>query len=594
MSEHKTFYITTPIYYPSDKLHIGHSYTTVACDALARFKRMQGYDVMFLTGTDEHGQKIQDKAADAGVTPKEYVDKIVATVKDLWKLLDVSYDRFIRTTDDYHMESCQKIFTKLYEQGDIYKGAYKALRQGVLGMDFLVAVSTTVIYLHSACIALTVHHDVKLYFLSEGVLLSLILFGKYMECTSRYEASEAIRKLIRLQPETANVLRGGTVQTVDIRTLTPDDIVQVRSGERVPIDGAVLSGTCMVDESMLTGESELIPKCAGARMYCGTLCREGDVTLSCAAVCEQTVLAQIIAIVSAAQSEKAPIARLADKIATVFVPVVILVAAGVFCLRYFVLDAGDLRSALNCVCSTLVIACPCALGLATPTSIMTGSGRAAELGVLFRGGEQLETAYKTDTVVFDKTGTLTLGLTDGAEQLRPGAAEAVRALRDRGMELWMISGDKREKAERIAGMLGIENVLCEVRPADKSDAVKALQARGKHVCFIGDGINDSPALACADIGVALGCGADIAISTADVMIVSSSMQSVQTVFDVSAATMKNVRQNLIWAAVYNVICIPLAASGIINPSIAAAAMALSSNGVLLNALRLKKYEPRNI
>lgn len=441
-----------------------------------------------------------------------------------------------------------------------YKGAYRALRQGVLGMDFLVAVSTTVIYLHSACIALTVHHDVKLYFLSEGVLLSLILFGKYMECTSRYEASEAIRKLIRLQPETANVL----------------------------------SGTCTVDESMLTGESEQIPKSAGARMYCGTLCREGDVTLSCAAVCEQTVLAQIIAIVSAAQSEKAPVARLADKIATVFVPVVILVAAGVFCLRYFVLDAGNLRSALNCVCSTLVIACPCALGLATPTSIMTGSGRAAELGVLFRGGEQLETACKTDTVVFDKTGTLTLGLTDGAEQLRPGAAEAVRTLRDRGMELWMISGDKREKAERIAGMLGIENVLCEVRPADKSDAVKALQARGKHVCFIGDGINDSPALACADIGVALGCGADIAISAADVMIVSSSMQSVQTVFDVSAATMKNVRQNLIWAAVYNVICIPLAASGIINPSIAAAAMALSSNGVLLNALRLKKYEPRTI
>lgn len=412
-----------------------------------------------------------------------------------------------------------------------YKGAYKALRQGVLGMDFLVAVSTTVIYLHSACIALTVHHDVKLYFLSEGVLLSLILFGKYMECTSRYEASEAIRKLIRLQPETANVLRGSTVQTVDIRTLTSGDIVQVRSGERVPIDGAVLSGTCMVDESMLTGESEQIPKSAGARMYCGTLCREGDVTLSCAAVCEQTVLAQIIAIVSTAQSEKAPVARLADKIAAVFVPVVILVAAGVFCLRYFVLD---------------------------------------------------------------KTGTLTLGLTDGAEQLRPGAAEAVRALRDRGMELWMISGDKREKAERVAGMLGIKNVLCEVRPADKSDAVKALQARGKHVCFVGDGINDSPALACADIGVALGCGADIAISTADVMIVSSSMQSVQTVFDISAATMKNVRQNLIWAAVYNVICIPLAASGIINPSIAAAAMALSSNGVLLNALRLKKYEPRTI
>uniref|UniRef100_UPI003FF12B55 HAD-IC family P-type ATPase n=1 Tax=Candidatus Limivicinus sp. TaxID=3030905 RepID=UPI003FF12B55 len=191
--------------------------------------------------------------------------------------------------------------------------------------------------------------------------------------------------------------------------------------------------------------------------------------------------------------------------------------------------------------------------------------------------------------VFDKTGTLTLGLTEGEEQLRDGTLAAVAELKGRGMELWMISGDKREKAERIAGLLGIDNVLCEVKPSDKSDAVKKLQAKGKRVCFVGDGINDSPALACADIGVALGCGTDIAISAADVMLVGSGIASVKTVFDISAATMRNVRQNLIWAVVYNVICIPLAAAGIINPSIAAAAMALSSNGVLLNALRLKNY-----
>jgi len=470
-----------------------------------------------------------------------------------------------------------------------YKGAWRSLSQKVMGMDFLVALSTTVIYLHSAYTTFTVHENVKLYFLSEGVLLSLILFGKYMECTSRYEASEAIRKLIRLKPETANVIRDGCKLSVSIEDLRTDDVILLCSGERIPVDGTVLSGECTVDESMLTGESALIPKHAGERAYCGTLCREGEVLLSCKEIGEKTVLGRIIEIVSSAQNEKAPIARLADKIATVFVPIVVVISIGVFCLRYFWIDAGNLSSAVSCVCATLVIACPCALGLATPTSIMTGSGRAAELGVLFRGGEQLETAYKTDTVVFDKTGTLTLGLAEGEETLRDGARETVEALKARGLEIWMISGDKKEKADRIAGLLNIENVLYEVKPSDKSDKVKELQAQNKRVCFIGDGINDSPALVCADIGIALGCGTDVAISSADVMTVGNSIESVLTVFDLSAATMRNVRQNLIWAVIYNIICIPLAASGIVNPSIAAAAMALSSNGVLLNALRLKKY-----
>lgn len=470
-----------------------------------------------------------------------------------------------------------------------YKGAWRSLKQKIMGMDFLVALSTTVIYIHSAYTTFTVHENVKLYFLSEGVLLSLILFGKYMECTSRYEASEAIRKLIRLKPETANALRDGCETTVEIGELKTEDIIVVRSGERIPVDGRVLSGMCIVDESMLTGESELVSKGIGDRLFCGTLCRDGDASLSCKDIEEKTVLGQIIDIVSAAQKEKAPIARLADKIATVFVPIVVLIAIGVFCLRYYLVDAGNLSSAVGCVCATLVIACPCALGLATPTSIMTGSGRAAELGVLFRGGEQLETAYKIDTVVFDKTGTLTLGLTEGEERLRDGARETVEALKARGMEIWMISGDKKEKADRIASLLNIENVLCEVKPADKSDKVKALQAQKKRVCFVGDGINDSPALVCADIGIALGSGTDVAISSADVMIVGNNIESVLSVFDISSATMRNIRQNLIWAVIYNIICIPLAASGIINPSIAAAAMALSSNGVLLNALRLKKY-----
>lgn len=562
-----------------------------------------------------------------------------------------------------------------------YKGAWTALKQKVLGMDLLVALSTTVIYVHSAYTALTVHNNVKLYFLSEGVLLSLILFGKYMESTSRYEASEAIRKLILLQPETANVLRDGVVQAVGIEELVPEDIIVIRDGERSPIDGMVIDGECQADESMLTGESALVLKEVGSKFYCGTLCRKGSVHLSCKDITSKTMLGQIIDIVTTAQSEKAPVARLTDKIATIFVPVVILVAVGIFFLRYYLLEPGDLASAVNCVCSTLVIACPCALGLATPTSIMTGSGRGAELGVLFRGGEQLETAYKTDAVVFDKTGTLTYGLSEspadggtdgsakglaenpadgpagnkavnpansgtddpakglagsradsgtdglassradsgtdgpvnseaggpgncgtggpvgnfpeGEEKIRDGAVEAISALKARGMEIWMISGDKRDRAELIAGQLGIDNLLCEVKPSDKAEAVKNLQAEGKHVCFVGDGINDSPAIACADIGIALACGTDIAISASDVMIVGSDLSRVETVFDISSAVMRNVRQNLIWALIYNAICIPLAAAGIINPSIAAAAMALSSNGVLLNSLRLKKFGRKN-
>lgn len=473
-----------------------------------------------------------------------------------------------------------------------YKSAWLSLRRRVMGMDLLVALSTTVIYAHSAYTALTVRSNVKLYFLSEGVLLSLILFGKYMESTSRYEASEAIRRLIRLRPERANVLRAGEELTLGIEELTEEDILLIRSGERIPIDGVLFDGECSVDESMLTGESELIRKRPGDRLYCGTLCRDGEARLSCRDISEKTVLSRIIDIVISAQSERAPIARLADRLAAIFVPAVIAVSVGVFLLRYLVISPGDAASAVMCVSATLVIACPCALGLATPTSIMTGSGRAAELGVLFRGGEQLETACRVDTVVFDKTGTLTLGLADGEEQLRPGAAETVAELERRGMEIWMISGDRREKADSVAGRLGIRNVLCEVQPADKADAVRALRAKGKRVCFVGDGINDSPALVCADIGVALGCGTDIAIASADVMLVGGGLESVKTVFDISAATMRNVRQNLGWALIYNIICIPLAAAGIINPSIAAAAMALSSNGVLLNALRLKKYDDR--
>jgi Cu2+-exporting ATPase len=479
-----------------------------------------------------------------------------------------------------------------------YKGAYRALKEGVLGMDFLVALSTTIIYLYSTYVTFTVHHNTKVYFLSECVLLSLILFGKYMETTSRYEASAAIRRLIRLRPETAFVLREGKETEVKISELTETDVISVRAGDHIPVDGKIISGFCMTDESMLTGESESVSKGAGDTLYCGTLVREGRAEISCEDISKKTMLAQIIDIVSNAQSEKAPIARLADRIATVFVPVVTLISAGIFCLWYWVIDPGNMGQAVSCLCSTLVIACPCALGLATPTSIMTGSGRAAELGILFRGGEQLENAYKTDTVVFDKTGTLTLGLTGEGEEeiLRPGAAEVIKALKENGVDVFMISGDKEAKAKAAALKLGIEpgKVVYEVRPADKADIVNKLKSEGRTVAMVGDGINDSPALVCADIGIAMGTGTDIAIDAADVMIAGSNISALPLVFSMSKGTVRNIQQNLIWAVIYNVICIPLAAAGIVNPSIAAAAMALSSNGVLLNSLRIRKLEKKDV
>lgn len=471
-----------------------------------------------------------------------------------------------------------------------YRGAYRALKERVLGMDFLIALSTSIIYVYSAYVTFTVRQNTQVYFLSECVLLSLVLFGKYLETTARYEASSAIRKLINLQPASAHILRSGERLELCLDEILPDDEVLVYAGERIPLDGRIIEGECLADESMLTGESELIAKRPGDMLCCGTLCRSGSARISCADIGKKTMLQQIIDIVSNAQKEKAPIARLADKIAGVFVPVVTLISAAVFCIWYFIADEGNMSQAVYCVCSTLVIACPCALGLATPTSVMTGTGRAAELGILFRGGEPLECAYKTDTVIFDKTGTLTLGSGEGEERLRQDAVETVAALKRLGMEVWMISGDREEKARRIADSLGIEKLVWEASPADKAAAVKKLQAEGRCVAMVGDGINDAPALVCADIGIALGSGTDIAIDSADVMIAGGSVSAVPLVFRLSQATMKNIRQNLVWSLIYNVICIPVAAAGLINPSIAAAAMSLSSNGVLLNALRLKKVE----
>lgn len=298
-----------------------------------------------------------------------------------------------------------------------YRGAWRGLRNGTMNMDVLVALSTTIIYLYSSYVAFTVPIGKMLYFLSNGVLIALLLFGRYLEQLAMGESSQAIRRLMRLQPKTALVQRGGEEKELSIEEIEEHDVVIIRPGERIPVDGVIIEGRCAVDESLLTGESLPVDKAEGDELLGGTLNRSGSVKLAATRLGKDSVLQQIIDLVQRAQSSKAPVQRLADKIAAVFVPVMIALAAGVFCLWFFALAPGDWDRAINCLCSMLVIACPCALGLATPTAIMVGTGRAAELGVLFRNGAAIENCWRTGAVVFDKTGTLTWGQPEVTELL---------------------------------------------------------------------------------------------------------------------------------------------------------------------------------
>lgn len=525
-----------------------------------------------------------------------------------------------------------------------YKSAWRGLRNRTFGMDFLVSLSSTLIYLYSAYVTFTPRRSYKLYFASDGVLLSLILFGKYMEQVAAGEANSAIRKLMHLQPRTAMVQRGDTFVELPVDQIAEHDRVRIRPGERVPVDGTIVSGQCAVDESMLTGESMPVDKTPGDKVIGGSLNRSGSAIVSAEALGKASVLEQIIQIVRQAQCEKAPVQRFADKVARWFVPGVIGAAALTFLVWYRRVAPRNLERALLTCCDVLSVACPCALGLATPTGLMVGSGRAAEHGILFKSGAELENAYKADCVVFDKTGTLTNGapaLTDvcpcsgvqpetlvrlaaaleqcsdhplaravtayvqqqsdaplppaedfsyalGVADTRKSEAAAVVAqLRAAGKEVWMMTGDYARTAEAIAAEVGIDHVLSEVRPDEKAAAIERLRARGKTVCMVGDGINDTPALAVADCAVAMGGGSDIAIESAGILLPSGNLEKVPELFDISRATIRTIRQNLTWALFYNLVSIPVAALGVLHPSICATAMSASSIGVLMHSLRLK-------
>ncbi|WP_416234444.1 heavy metal translocating P-type ATPase [Paenibacillus sp. JNUCC31] len=605
-----------------------------------------------------------------------------------------------------------------------YVGAYKALRNGSANMDVLVSLGTSAAFFYSLYLTLTsgntastmLDHGgagmataamptVELYYETSAVLITLILLGKWLEAVAKGRSSQAIKSLIELAPREARVIRDGQEVIIPSAYVAVGDLVLVKPGDSIPVDGVVEEGQSSVDESMLSGESLPVDKKPGDAVTGATLNKNGVLRLRATRVGSDTALSQIIKVVEQAQGSKAPIQRIADVISGIFVPIVVGIAAVTFLIWYLFASPGDFAGSLEKAIAVLVIACPCALGLATPTSIMAGSGRAAEYGVLFKGGEHLESAQQIQTVVLDKTGTVTQGkpvLTDvvtapewtEAELLqRVGAAEQssehplaeaiVEGIRGKGLELtqpeqfenipgygvrarvqgqeilvgtrrllmdakvsvsedimqqmnnleeqgrtamliavdgqWagivavadtiketsreaigrlqamgidviMITGDNERTARAVAEQAGIGKVLAEVLPEGKATEVKKLQESGLKVAMVGDGINDAPALATADIGMAIGTGTDVAMEAADITLMRGDLNSIADAIEMSRRTMGNIKQNLFWALGYNVIGIPIAAVGFLAPWLAGAAMAFSSVSVVLNSLRLQRMK----
>ncbi len=599
-----------------------------------------------------------------------------------------------------------------------HRGFVHDLRYRTASMATLVSIGTNAAYLGSVAVTLWPHafvsHGAMTYYDVSAVVITLVVLGRWLEARARSRTSEAIRKLMTLAPRTARVIRDGVEADVPTAAVRVGDFVRIRPGERVPVDGVVTEGASTVDESMLTGESLPVEKAPEAKVFAGTVNRTGTFVFRAARVGSETTLARIIKLVAEAQGSRAPIQRLADRVAAVFVPIVLVIAALTFVAWWLVGPEPAGLVALTNAVAVLVIACPCAMGLATPTAIMVGTGRGAEFGVLIKSAAALELLHRVDTVVFDKTGTLTVGrpvvtdvvpvgaatedeilalaaaveqasehplgeaivarakerglalppiaefttvpgrgidamATDGrvllgnrtlmdargidvrllagrvrelaaegktavylafagrllgviaaADVPKPDATRAVAALKRLGVSVAMLTGDHRLTAEAIARQAGLDRVLAEVLPEDKAREIRALQAKGRRVAMVGDGINDAPALAQAEVGIAMGSGTDVAIAAADVTLMRGDLVGVVAAIELSRRTIRVIRENLVWAFGYNTILIPVAAGALyplwgvqLSPILAGAAMAFSSVSVVTNSLRLKRWRPHD-